>query len=70
MVDPRGRVAARTDLFEGTVLVALTGYGTEDDRRRSLAAGFDEHLVKPPSVDSLRQSAAHPRLFELDCQQS
>ena len=28
-------------------LVALTGYGTQDDRRRALAAGFDEHLAKP-----------------------
>ncbi|GMV29054.1 MAG: hypothetical protein AMXMBFR59_11790 [Rhodanobacteraceae bacterium] len=29
------------------VLVALTGWGQEDDRRRSRAAGFDHHLVKP-----------------------
>ncbi len=28
-------------------LVALTGWGQEEDRRRSYAAGFDEHLVKP-----------------------
>lgn len=28
-------------------LVALTGYGQEHDRRRSLEAGFAEHLVKP-----------------------
>src|SRR5690606_5230703 len=28
-------------------LVALTGWGQEQDRRRSLAAGFDQHLVKP-----------------------
>jgi signal transduction histidine kinase/DNA-binding response OmpR family regulator len=28
-------------------LVALSGYGTEEDRRKSLAAGFDSHLVKP-----------------------
>jgi signal transduction histidine kinase/ActR/RegA family two-component response regulator len=28
-------------------LYALTGYGQEDDRRRSAAAGFDGHLVKP-----------------------
>jgi CheY-like chemotaxis protein/HPt (histidine-containing phosphotransfer) domain-containing protein/two-component sensor histidine kinase len=28
-------------------LVALTGYGQPEDRRRSLAAGFDRHLVKP-----------------------
>ena len=29
------------------VLVALTGWGSEDDRRRSKNAGFDEHLTKP-----------------------
>ena len=30
-----------------TRLIALTGYGQPEDRRRSLEAGFDEHLVKP-----------------------
>ncbi len=30
-----------------TYLVALSGYGTEEDRRKSLYAGFDSHLVKP-----------------------
>ncbi|HEY0478377.1 MAG TPA: GAF domain-containing protein [Kofleriaceae bacterium] len=29
------------------VLVALTGWGSEDDRRQAHAAGFDRHLVKP-----------------------
>ena len=29
------------------LLVALTGYGMQEDRRRALAAGFDEHLAKP-----------------------
>jgi CheY-like chemotaxis protein len=28
-------------------LIALTGYGQLDDRQRALAAGFDDHLVKP-----------------------
>jgi len=28
-------------------LVALTGWGQEDDRKKSAAAGFDRHLVKP-----------------------
>ena len=31
----------------GMVMVALTGWGQEDDRRRSREAGFDQHLVKP-----------------------
>jgi CheY-like chemotaxis protein len=29
------------------VLVAVTGWGQEDDRRRAREAGFDRHLVKP-----------------------
>ena len=34
-------------------LVAVTGYGQESDRRRTAAAGFDEHLVKPVNLDAL-----------------
>jgi signal transduction histidine kinase/ActR/RegA family two-component response regulator len=34
-------------------LVALTGYGQPDDRRRALEAGFDAHLVKPVEVEQL-----------------
>jgi CheY-like chemotaxis protein len=34
-------------------LVALTGWGQEEDRRRSFAAGFDEHLVKPVDLQAL-----------------
>jgi CheY-like chemotaxis protein len=37
-----------------TVLVALTGYGQEKDRRLTREAGFDYHLVKPVSLDALR----------------
>jgi signal transduction histidine kinase/CheY-like chemotaxis protein len=32
---------------DGIYLVALTGWGQEEDRRRSSEAGYDEHLVKP-----------------------
>ena len=35
-----------------------TGWGQEDDQRRSRAAGFDHHLVKPPDVDRLRELLA------------
>ena len=34
-------------------LVAVTGYGQDHDRRRSAAAGFHEHLVKPVDLDHL-----------------
>lgn len=36
-----------------TKLVALTGYGSDEDRRRSLHSGFDAHLVKPVSVQAI-----------------
>lgn len=36
------------------VLIAITGYGQEDDRRRSRRAGIDHHLVKPVAPDTLR----------------
>ncbi|QEH35195.1 Autoinducer 2 sensor kinase/phosphatase LuxQ [Aquisphaera giovannonii] len=37
----------------GMVVVALTGWGQEEDRRRAKAAGFDHHLVKPVSPETL-----------------
>jgi CheY-like chemotaxis protein len=37
------------------LLIALTGWGQENDRRRSLAAGFDHHVVKPPDINELRE---------------
>jgi len=32
---------------QSPVLVAITGWGQEEDRRRAIAAGFDHHLAKP-----------------------
>jgi two-component system CheB/CheR fusion protein len=48
------QLRARTDLAH-MMLVALTGYGQEEDRQRSLAAGFDHHLVKPVAVWELER---------------
>jgi CheY-like chemotaxis protein len=46
--------AARSDpTLADVVLVALTGYGTDEDKARSIAAGFDHHLVKPVNVEAL-----------------
>jgi CheY-like chemotaxis protein len=39
-------------------LVAVTGYGQPQDRERSQAAGFEEHLVKPVDVDVLLAAVA------------
>ena len=35
------------------MIVALTGWGQEDDRRRSQEAGFDHHFVKPIELNDL-----------------
>jgi CheY-like chemotaxis protein len=57
-------VARRMRLLPGmqkTLLVALTGWGTQDDRQRTRDAGFDRHLTKPaelPAVEELLRAAA------------
>ena len=40
------------------VIVALTGWGQENDRRKTTEAGFDAHLVKPVDYDDLLQLIA------------
>jgi PAS domain S-box-containing protein len=42
------------------LLVATTGWGQEEDRRRTAAAGFSRHLVKPIELDVLREILATP----------
>ena len=34
-------------------MIALTGYGKEDDGERSREAGFDHHVVKPANLEEL-----------------
>jgi PAS domain S-box-containing protein len=43
------------DNVDISLLVAMTGYGQEDDRRRSREAGFDRHLVKPVEPETIRE---------------
>jgi CheY-like chemotaxis protein len=47
------RVRASTQAGPRPIMVALTGWGMEEDRRRTKDAGFDHHLVKPVSLDLL-----------------
>jgi CheY-like chemotaxis protein len=37
------------------VLIALSGYARDEDKREARAAGFDHHLVKPPDLDELAE---------------
>lgn len=36
--------------------IALSGYGMEEDQRRTLEAGFSAHLVKPVDLNQLRRA--------------
>ena len=51
------RIRQQTGL--GTVvLAALTGWGQQEDRRRTAEAGFDHHLVKPPEPEAVARVLA------------
>ena len=56
------REIRRQPEFDDVLLIALTGYGQEEDRKNSRAAGFDLHLVKPPSVTQIKSVFSHPKL--------
>jgi PAS domain S-box-containing protein len=46
------------DAAHGAMLVALSGYGQPEDRKRSSAAGFSAHIVKPATIEALRRTLA------------
>lgn len=50
--------------LKDVLLVALTGWAQEEDRRRCYEAGFDGHMPKPVELDALRQFLAHPKLVK------
>jgi CheY-like chemotaxis protein len=54
----------KEDCGRDAVIIAISGYGQESDRRRSREAGFDHHLVKPMSINDLisliSQAPSHP----------
>jgi CheY-like chemotaxis protein len=45
---------------KGMFIVAVTGWGQEDDRRRAREAGFDHHLTKPVNLEALEGMLAEP----------
>jgi CheY-like chemotaxis protein len=52
------REVRRDARLRDVALVALTGYGGDEDRTRALQAGFDRHLVKPIEPETLQELAA------------
>jgi CheY-like chemotaxis protein len=44
--------------MDGVPVVALTGWGQQEDRRRTAEAGFTHHLVKPPDPNTLNEVLA------------
>ena len=65
MSDLSGYEVARdiraTDSGKSILLIALTGWGQEEDKAHAYAAGFDAHLTKPPDLTLLqRLLAARP----------
>lgn len=50
--DVARRLRAST-LGPALTLVAVTGWGQPEDRRRTAEAGFDHHLVKPPEIEAI-----------------
>lgn len=48
----------RARFADRTVLIALTGWGQEEDRRRAREAGFDHHLIKPADLSTLQRLLA------------
>jgi PAS domain S-box-containing protein len=42
------------------LIAALTGYGQDEDRRRSQQAGFNAHLIKPVALEALQELLARP----------
>jgi CheY-like chemotaxis protein len=41
--------------LENVFAIAMTGYGTQEDKQRTVRAGFDAHLTKPVELDALVQ---------------
>ena len=56
------RTLRRQEDCDRLTLVAMTGYGQDEDRRRAQEAGFDHHLVKPVDPDVLQELLASLRI--------
>jgi DNA-binding response OmpR family regulator len=52
------RELRRDGRLAGLALIALTGWGTHDDKRKAMEAGFDVHLTKPVVANDLQRALA------------
>jgi CheY-like chemotaxis protein/nitrogen-specific signal transduction histidine kinase len=52
------RLIRNDPLLRSTFLIAITGYGSDQDREEASKAGFDDHLIKPVSFESVQESLA------------
>ena len=48
----------RTELGDDVILVAVSGFGQPEDKRKALEAGFDEHITKPADVRDIEEMLA------------
>jgi len=53
------RTLRRVPLFAGPRLIALSAFGSEQHRAASLAAGFEQHLLKPIGITKLKEILDH-----------
>ena len=52
-VHGRASILRTDETLRKTRLVALTGYAQPEDRAHAIAAGFDDHLAKPPDLAAI-----------------
>jgi CheY-like chemotaxis protein len=45
----------RAELGRSTRIIAISGWGQTEDKRRAVEAGFDAHVTKPPDPGTLRR---------------
>jgi signal transduction histidine kinase len=55
------RMIRGADELKDVVLVALTGWGSDEDKQKSKAAGFDYHLTKPIETSMMQEVLGQPR---------
>lgn len=56
------RIIRQDDAFSSTCIIALTGYGRDEDQQQAREAGFDMHLTKPIDYNNLRRALAQFRI--------